>query len=65
MSASRVADILVERDGDSFDQAMERVKECAVAIKDSGYNIAEADLILRDYIGLEPDYLFDVLETLE
>lgn len=64
MTTKDVAKVLMKRDEISLDEAMDRIQECAEAIKDSGYDIIEADLIIRDYLGLEPDYMFAVLDIL-
>lgn len=53
----------MRRDGDTFGDAMQRVEECALEIRRSGYDVIESDQILRDFLGLEPDYLFDVLDS--
>lgn len=64
MTTENVAEVLMKRDEISHDEAMEKIKECAEAIRDSGYDIIEADLIMMDYLGLEPDYMFAVLDIL-
>lgn len=63
MGKVKVAKILMKRDGDSFGDAMQRVEEASLAIRKSGYDIIEADNILRDFLGLEPDYMFDILDA--
>ena len=55
----RVAEIIAKRDEISIAEAQEMVDECREAIMHS--SIWEADDIIMDYLGLEPDYLFDIL----
>lgn len=64
MTTEYVAEVLMKRDEISHDEAMERIIECAEAIRDSGYDIIQADTIMRDYLGLEPDYTFAVLDSI-
>ena len=64
MTTEYVAEVLMKRDEISHDEAMDRITECAEAIRDSGYDIMEADGIMMDYLGLEPDYMFAVLAIL-
>jgi hypothetical protein len=55
----RVAEIIAKRDEISIAEAQEMVRECREAIMHS--SIWEADDIIMDMLGLEPDYLFDIL----
>lgn len=55
---SRVIKILQERDNMSYDEANDLVSETRTMII---RNPEEADEIMCDQLGLEPDYLFDVL----
>ena len=55
---SRVIKILQERDNMSYDEANDLVCETRTMII---RNPEEADEIMCDQLGLEPDYLFDVL----
>ena len=64
MSDQHIVEILVRRDGISELEARNTVDECraelAAAIAD-GCSILEAEDIVADYLGLEPDYLMDLL----
>ena len=51
-----VEEILMKRDGLSRKEAHELRLECAEAL------ISGDDEAIADYLGLEDDYLFDVLE---
>jgi hypothetical protein len=55
----RVAEIIAKRDEISIAEAQEMVRECRETIMHS--SIWEADDIIMDMLGLEPDYLFDIL----
>lgn len=62
MTKDYVAKVLMKRDEISYEEAMAMINECSDAIRESGYDPVEADNILRDYLGLEPDYLFAVID---
>lgn len=53
---NKVEDILMRRDGLSRKEAHDLRLECADALE-SGYHEA-----IQDYLRLEDDYIFDVLE---
>lgn len=57
---NRVVEILIKRDGISVSEAMALVKETRdeIVMLD---NPLEADDIIQEYLGLEPDYLEDIL----
>lgn len=59
MSKQTVINLIANRDGISFGEAKELVNETIDLIIDG--DIMEADQILADQLGLEPDYLFDLL----
>lgn len=59
---NRVVKILMKRDGMSYKEALELVKETAEEIIENGSPI-EADEIILANLGLEPDYIMDILET--
>ena len=64
MGKSSVAQILVTRDQISMEEAMARVKECSrrlneEAVADGDYELA-IDIIAEE-LGLEPDYMMDLL----
>lgn len=55
---NRVIDILMERDGIEYEDARSLVKETKDEIIS---NPIDANEIIKDYLGLEPDYLEDIL----
>ena len=57
---NRVVEILMERDGIDEEEARSLIKETRDEIL-SLDDIMEADDILAEYLELEPDYMFDVL----
>lgn len=59
MSINRVAGILMTRDGMTSTEAVDLIEETREIILSSG--IEEADDIIMDMLGLEPDYLEDIL----
>ena len=57
---NRVVEILMNRDGMPQDHAERLVNETRDEIMMLD-NPLEADNVLMEYLGLEPDYMFDVL----
>lgn len=60
----RIVAILMERDELTEEEAREQVEEAVEAINDilaSGGSYEEAEEILLDDLGLEMDYIFDLL----
>ena len=57
---NRVVEILMKRDGISEDEASALVRETRdeLIMLDNPF---EADEIIENYLGLEPDYLEDIL----
>jgi hypothetical protein len=56
--------ILMDRDGITYDEAKQRVIECRDALLEANNNPNTdilADEIIMDYLGLEPDYFFDIM----
>lgn len=60
MSRQTVVDILMKRDGISEEEANSLIEDTASEILDCT-NVLDADEILMDNLGLEPDYLLDIL----
>lgn len=60
---NRVVQILMNRDGMTETEAREAVQDCVdmmeEAIQEGNY--LEAEDIFMDELGLEPDYIFDVI----
>lgn len=57
---NKVIKILMERDGMDYEDAKDLVDETRELILDLE-NPCEADLIMKEQLSLEPDYIFDVL----
>lgn len=57
---NRVVKILMERDDMSLEEATGLVQETADAILECDCTL-DADNIIMDNLGLEPDYIFDIL----
>ena len=57
---NKVVKILMQRDGISEEEARALIKETRDEIMMLD-NPLEADNVLMEYLGLEPDYLFDIL----
>lgn len=55
---NRVIDILMKRDGIEYEDARNLIKETKDEIIS---NPIDANEIIKDYLGLEPDYLEDIL----
>lgn len=55
---NRVINILMKRDGIEYEDARSLVKETKDEIISNPINANE---IIKDYLGLEPDYLEDIL----
>lgn len=51
-----VVDILMRRDGISREEAMAQISECADALMDGDYDA------IQYYLGLEDDYIYDILD---
>ncbi len=64
MGMTSVANILVTRDGISQQEALDRVKECRRRIEEETLPTGDYEVmvdIIADELGLEPDYMFDIL----
>ena len=61
---NNLIELLMRRDNISRNEAIEMLFTCKEdlerAVDDGNYN--EVDYIIMDDLGLEPDYLFDILE---
>ncbi len=54
---NRVVDILMKRDGLDEDEATKQVRDCRELMLETG-----DEGVIMDELGLEPDYLIDVLD---
>jgi len=60
---NKVVKILMERDSLPLEEAIAQVEECRDALHEAmepGTDCFEEDII-QEYLGLEPDYLFDII----
>lgn len=57
----RVAAIIANRDGVSLEDAIERVKECRDMMIEALGQDDDPEEILAYELGLEPDYIFDLI----
>lgn len=56
-----IVKILMERDNLTTSQAKQEVEEVRQMMADCSYNPTECEEIMADYLGLEMDYIFDIL----
>ena len=61
MMSKRIVKILMERDGIDEDEARERVDEVRELMADCDYDPTECELIVAEELGLELDYIFDLI----
>lgn len=54
-----LAEMLAKRDNTTIEEEMALIRDCAADMEHAFYSgsLDEAEDILRDYLGLEPDYL--------
>lgn len=54
-----LASMIADRDKITFEEAWTIVRDCAADMEHAFYsgNLNEAEDLLKDYLGLEPDYL--------
>lgn len=57
---NKIVKILMERDGINEEEARSLIKETRDEIMMLD-NPLEADTVLMEYLGLEPDYIFEIL----
>lgn len=55
--------ILMDRDDMTFEEAKRLVIECRNALLNGDESLIWTDEIIMDYLGLEPDYLYDILDV--
>lgn len=53
--------ILMRRDGNTKEEAIERINEVKEMIEECNYDPEEVENIVMDNLGLEMDYIFDLL----
>lgn len=58
-----VVQILMRRDGNTEEEANLRVDECVARMREAcgSWDFSEVEDILREELGLEPDYILELL----
>lgn len=59
--SKRIVKILMERDGMDEDEARELVDEVHEMMADCDYDPTECELIMAEELGLELDYMIDLI----
>lgn len=59
--SKRIVKILMERDGIDEDEARELVDEVREMLADCDYDPTECERIVAEELGLELDYIFDLI----
>lgn len=59
--SKQIIKILMERDEISEEEAKERVEEVREMMADCNYDPTECELIVAEELGLELDYIFDLI----
>lgn len=57
----KIIDILMRRDGDTRNEAIDRINETKSLMADCNYDPEESETIFMEQLGLEPDYIIDLL----
>lgn len=57
----RVIKILIERDGDTREEAISRIEETRSLMKSCGYDPEECERVFMEELGLEMDYIMDII----
>ena len=58
---NRVVKILMEREGLSREEAEDILNEVKEMLEDCNYDPEESEEIISSELGLEPDYIMDIL----
>lgn len=61
MARKTIVDILCNRDGCSVDEADRRIDEALELMEEANFDPEECEEIMADELGLEPDYIIDLL----
>lgn len=65
MTVQEIAEILMRRDGISYNEAMDMVERCQDELEilvQGGGSIDDAEECIAYWLGLEPDYLVTLLD---
>lgn len=61
MGKLRIVEILCRRDGCNRGEAVERIEETIRRMEEVNYDPLECEDIMAEELGLEPDYVMDLL----
>ena len=61
MGHKRIADILCRRDDCTMEEAMELIQNTIELMEEANYDSFECEDIMMNELGLEVDYIFDLL----
>ena len=61
MARKTIIDILCNRDGCNIDEADERIDETLRRMEQANFDPDECEEIMAEELGLEPDYIIDLL----
>lgn len=59
---SRIVEILMKRDRVTQQEAMDQVQEVRNMMEDCAFDPEECEQIMMDELGLEPDYIMNILD---
>ena len=61
--SERIIKILMKRDGDTREEAEARIADCQSELEGCFYgtNCMSPDEVIENELGLEPDYIFDLI----
>lgn len=61
MARKAITDILCNRDGYNIDEAERRIDETLERMEEANFDPEECEEIMAEELGLEPDYIIDLL----
>ena len=61
MARKIIVDILCRRDGCSIEEAEERIDEVMQLMEEANFDPEECEEIMMSELGLEPDYIIDLV----
>ena len=61
MARKIITDILCKRDGCKIEEAEERIDEAMRLMEEANFDPEECEEIMAEELGLEPDYIIDLL----
>lgn len=61
MARKTIVDILCNRDGCKIEEAEDRIDEAMRLMEEANFDPEACDEIMAEELGLEPDYIIDLL----